>query len=157
MISKKEVMNQAKAYAEEGFLCSESVCLALSTALEVKSDLIPRIATGFGGGIGRHGEICGALSGAILGLGLKFGRNHPSETPDGESPYEYSYTMVNLFIARFGHLRCKDILGLDISSEEGLKKYQEGKLWESKCRDIIQSTTGLAYDALNAKTTDLNR
>lgn len=157
MLSKKETMNQAKAFAEEGFLCSESVCLALSKTLEVKSDLIPRIATGFGAGIGRHGEICGALSGAILGLGLQFGRNHPSETPEGESPYEYSHTMMNLFITRFGHIRCKDILGLDISSEEGLQKYREVKLWESKCRDIIQIATGLAYDFLEVKATDLNR
>ncbi|MFX1566117.1 MAG: C-GCAxxG-C-C family protein [Promethearchaeota archaeon] len=154
MLSKKEIMNQAKAFAEEGFLCSESICLALSKALNVRSNLIPRIATGFGAGIGRHGEICGALSGAILGLGLQLGRNHPSETPEGESPYEYSHTMVNLFIAQFGHIRCKDILELDISCEEGLQKYREGKFWENKCQDIIQITTGLAYDVLQAKSPD---
>ncbi len=154
MLSKKEVVNQAKAFAEEGFLCSESVLLALSKALNMKSEIIPRIATGFGAGIGRHGEICGALSGAIMGLGIKFGRNHPLETLEGQSAYEYSQRMVNLFNARLGHIRCKDILGLDISGEDGVTEYRQQKLWETKCRDIIQITTGLAYDLLQAKASD---
>ena len=154
MLSKKETMNYANAFAEEGFLCSEAVLQALSKTLGVENDIIPRIATGFGGGIGRHGEICGALSGAILGLGLQFGRDHPSETPEGTPPYEYSHTMVNLFVARFGHIRCKDILGVDISSEEGVNQYRQDKLWETKCRDIIKITAGLAYDVLEANKTD---
>lgn len=154
MLSKKEVVNQAKAFAEQGFLCSESVLLALSKALNVKSEIIPRIATGFGAGIGRHGEICGALTGAIMGLGIKFGRNHPSETPEGQPAYAYSQTMVNLFLAHFGHIRCKDLLGLDISSEDGVTEYRQQKLWETKCQDLIQITTGLAYDVLEANTSD---
>jgi len=149
-------MNLAKAYAEEGFLCSESVLLSLSDAFNVISDVIPQIATGFGAGIGRHGEICGALTGAIMGLGLRFGRSHPSQTPEGSSPYAYSQTMMNLFIARFGHIRCKDLLGLDISSKEGLQAYRKQNLWQNKCRDFIQIATGLAYDVFEAITTDSN-
>jgi C_GCAxxG_C_C family probable redox protein len=152
--SKEETMKNAKTLAEEEFLCSEAVLLALSKTLGVENNIIPRIATGFGGGIGRHGEICGALSGAIMGLGLHFGRDHPSETAEGKSPYDYSHTMVNRFIARFRHIRCKDILGVDISSEEGVKQYRQDKLWESKCRDIIQIAAGLAYDVLDANNPD---
>jgi C_GCAxxG_C_C family probable redox protein len=152
--SKKEVIDQARAFAQEGFLCSESLLLALSKALNLESNIIPRIATGFGAGIGCHSEICGALSGAIMGLGLQFGRNHPSETPEGEPPYEYSKTMMDLFITRFRHIRCMDLLGLDISREEGLKEYRQKNLWETKCRDIIEITTGLAYDLLSAKNLD---
>ncbi|MFW9934151.1 MAG: C-GCAxxG-C-C family protein [Candidatus Thorarchaeota archaeon] len=156
MASKVGVMNLAKAYAVEGFLCSESVLLALSKTLRIESDIIPRIATGFGGGIGRHGEICGALSGAIMGLGLQFGRSHPSETPDSQTPYEYSQIMMNLFISRFGQIRCKDLLGIDISCKEGLQRYRREKLWETKCQDIIKITSGLAYDLLEARGADLN-
>jgi C_GCAxxG_C_C family probable redox protein len=156
MLSKKETINNAEAFAEEGFLCSEAVLLALSKTMGVENNIIPRIATGFGGGIGRHGEICGALSGAIMGLGLHYGRDHPSETAEGQPPYEYSHTMVNLFIAQFGHIRCKDILGIDISCEEGVKQYQQDKLWKTKCRDIIKITAGLAYDVLEANNTDSN-
>ncbi len=157
MLSKYEVVNQAKKYAEEGFLCSEAVLKALSQALNVKSKIIPRIATGFGAGIGRHGEICGALSGAIMGLSLQFGRDHPTETPEDKPPYEFSQTMMNLFIARFGHIRCNDLLGLDISSENDLQVYRKQNFWETKCRDFIEGATGLAYEVLATKNPDTNR
>ncbi len=156
LLSKSEVVNQAQTNTEKGFLCSESVLKALSKALNIESEIIPRIATGFGAGIGRHGEICGALSGAIMGLSLHFGRDLPSETPEETSPYEFSQTMMNLFVARFGHIRCSDLLGLDISSEEGLQVYRKQNCWETKCRDFVREATGLAYDLLVARSPDSN-
>ena len=154
MLEKNEVTNKAESYAEKGFLCSESVLKALSETVDMESELIPRIATGFGAGIGRHGEICGALSGAIMGLSLKFGRNHPSETPEDTSPYEFSQIMLNLFVTRFGQIRCSDLLGLDISSEEGLQAYRKRSCWETKCRDFVREATGLAYDLLVTRNPD---
>ena len=155
MLSKKETVKRAEQYVEKGFLCSEAVLLALSEAQNITSEIIPRIATGFGAGISRHGEVCGALSGAVMGLGLRFGRSQVSETPQDTSPYKFGQTMVNLFVTRIGHIRCRDILDLDISSDEGLKKYREQRLWESKCRELIRVATELAYDLLQANPPDL--
>jgi C_GCAxxG_C_C family probable redox protein len=148
MLSKKETVNYAVQFAEEGFLCSESVLLALSRTLGVESDIIPKIATGFGAGISRLGEVCGAVSGAIMGLGLKFGRNTVGESPAETDPYVFGTTMANLFIARFGHLRCRDLIGLNLAVETDRQAYKELKLWETRCRDIIRISTGLAYDLL---------
>jgi C_GCAxxG_C_C family probable redox protein len=150
MLSKKETVNRAVQYAEKGFLCSEAVLLALSETQNITSEIIPRIATGFGAGISRHGEVCGALSGAVMGLGLRFGRSQVSETPQDSPPYHFGQTIVNLFAERFGKIRCRDILDLDISSDEGRKKYREQRLWESKCRELIRIATELAYDLLQA-------
>lgn len=122
--------------------------MALSEAQNITSEIIPCIATGFGAGISRHGEVCGALSGALMGLGLRFGRSQVSETPQDTSPYQFGRIIVNLFVSRFGNIRCHDILNLDISSDEGVKKYRELNLWESKCRELIRITTELAYDLL---------
>jgi C_GCAxxG_C_C family probable redox protein len=152
--SKKETVNRAVQYAEKGFLCSEAVLLALSETQNITSKIIPRIATGFGAGISRHGEVCGALSGAVMGLGLRFGRSQVSETSQDTSPYQFGQTMVNLFASRAGHVRCRDILDLDIASDEGRKKYREQNLWESKCRELIRIATELAYDLLQANPPD---
>jgi C_GCAxxG_C_C family probable redox protein len=43
-----------------------------------KSELIPKIATAFGGGIGRCGSLCGALTGGVMAIGIKHGTNEPS-------------------------------------------------------------------------------
>ncbi|MFW9830960.1 MAG: C-GCAxxG-C-C family protein [Candidatus Thorarchaeota archaeon] len=157
MLSRKETIAKATEWAEAGFLCSEAVLLALSQTLAIKSPIIPKIATGFGAGCGRHGEVCGALSGAIMGLGLRFGRTHPSETPQKSAPYEFSSMMMKLFITRFGYIRCCDLLGIDISCEEGRQAYNDQKLWTTKCRDFIREATGLAYDLLEARASDLTR
>jgi hypothetical protein len=81
MLTKDETVNIAASHAEEEFLCSEAVLITLAECLGVESKLIPRIATGFGAGVGREGEVCGALSGAVMGLGLKFGREVSPVSP----------------------------------------------------------------------------
>ena len=151
MLSKETTVKHAEQFVEEGFLCSEAVLQALSLALGIESDIIPKIATGFGAGIGRLGEVCGAVSGAIMGLGLQFGRNTVRETPAKTTPYEYGMTMANLFITRFGHLRCRDLIGLNLAVEADRQAYKELKLWETRCRDIVRISTGLAYDLLEAR------
>jgi len=63
-----------------GFFYAESVLQAISESQGIQSDLIPRIATGFCSGISRTGGMCGAVSGAIMGINLVAGRNSPAES-----------------------------------------------------------------------------
>ena len=69
--------HDAKLHFNSGLNCAESVLLTLSGRLAGKNSvsIIPRIATGFGGGVGRNGDICGALSGAVIAIGLALGRD----------------------------------------------------------------------------------
>jgi C_GCAxxG_C_C family probable redox protein len=87
MLSKEEVVRRVAGYAEDDFLCSEAVLMALSECLGVSSEIIPRIATGFGAGVGRKGEVCGALLGGVMGLGLRFGRSTADEGEGERRPY----------------------------------------------------------------------
>lgn len=74
------IMNKALSYFRSGYNCAESVLLAIAKdAFEIDSDLIPKVATGFGGGISRQGYVCGVVSGAVMGFGLKYGRDSPEE------------------------------------------------------------------------------
>jgi len=148
MLTKDETVNIAASHAEEEFLCSEAVLMALAECLGVESKLIPRIATGFGAGVGREGEVCGALSGAVMGLGLKFGRDVPGFTVDGRRPYWYATELAKGFKELHGHLRCRDLLGLDLTDPEDYRNYSKRSLWGTKCRGLITSATELAYDLL---------
>ena len=150
MLSKEEAVRRAAGYAEEDFLCSEAVLMALSECLGVSSEIIPRIATGFGAGIGRKGEVCGALSGGVMGLGLRFGRSTVEEGEGERRPHWFSTELVARFREQLGHVRCEDLLGLDLSLAEDFRTYHERGLWETTCRDIIKVATRLAYDMLMA-------
>lgn len=101
--------------------CCESVLLALSEYLEVKSDLIPRIATGVGAGFSLNGLTCGSISGAAMALGIKYGRKSNSENP--QAVWLKVDELIGLFRKKFGAISCRELTGLDIKTAEGLKEY----------------------------------
>ncbi len=114
MMLKDKTVDLAASKAEEGWLCSEAVLQALAEALNVSNELIPRIATGFAAGIGRSGEVFGAVSGVILGLGFKYGRNNLEETPPGRRPHWFATELIQAIRERQGAVTCAGVLGLDL-------------------------------------------
>ena len=77
-----EFVKVAESKFFSGFNCAESSLIAVTYAMGMQSDMFPRIASGFGGGVGRYGSICGALSGTIMAIGAFCGRdkvNDPEE------------------------------------------------------------------------------
>jgi len=148
MKNREEVVAFAKDYAEESFLCSEAVLWALARALEIDSELIPKIATGFGAGMGRTSHVCGAAAGAVMGLGLRFGRSEIEELPEGRRPYWYATEFMERFREMRGATTCAGLTGLNLSEPGAIDAYNERDLWETLCRDLIGEATALAYDIL---------
>lgn len=144
---KQQVITSSKCYADEGFLCSESVLLAVSEWLNIKSKLIPRIATGFGAGIGGYGSVCGALSGGIISLGLKLGRNYPKRRK--QKAYWFARELIEKFEAEFGCTTCRELTDCDLTTETGRMKYSELRLWDVKCIHYIEGVTAIVYDMLS--------
>ena len=67
---------------DSGLYCAESVLLAVAESLGIRSDIIPRIATGFCGGVSDSGGMCGAVSGAIMAIGLAAGRSSTEQSAE---------------------------------------------------------------------------
>lgn len=114
MLSKKETITIAESYSAQRFLCSESCFIALAKAQGIENPLIPKIATGFGAGMGRSGETCGAVTGSIMGLGIKYGGEKVEPIKD-RRPYWYATELLERFKKEHGELTCPSLLGLDIS------------------------------------------
>ena len=107
--------------------------------LGIDAPLIPRLATGFGGGIGRKGSICGALAGAVMALGMKLGRTDANDKDRRERTYEKCYEFCSQFEKEFGSQACRDLTGVHLDNPE------ERKIWlESggmkKCASIVEKT-----------------
>jgi C_GCAxxG_C_C family probable redox protein len=128
-----------------GFFCAESVLLAIAESQGIQSDLIPRIATGFCSGISRTGGICGAVSGAIMGINLVAGRNSPAES------IEFSYTLTQKLISRFerqnGSVNCRQLIGCDLATEAGQRYFMENNLMEH-CLQYAEDATRLAVSLI---------
>jgi C_GCAxxG_C_C family probable redox protein len=134
---KKTAGEKAKENFTIGFNCAESVLKSLANEMGVECSCIPKIATGFGAGLGRHGEICGAITGAVMALGLKYGR---SDTKDPEVK-EKSYAIVNDFIktfkSKFKNVRCIDLTACNMLTPEGLQKAKDINVHKNICTDIV--------------------
>ena len=96
MENVNEIVDKASSYFENGYNCAESMPSAIAKdGLKLDSDLISKIARGFGGGVSRRGYVCGAASGAIMGFGLKYGRSSPEELR------AHTYNRVVEFLKQF--------------------------------------------------------
>jgi len=147
MLSKGETLKLAESYAEQRFLCSESCLMALARCQGFESSLVPRIATGFGAGVGRSGEICGAVIGAVMGLSIRYGRDKVEPIRD-RHPYWYSTELLERFREEHGELRCPALLGLDIANPSDYEEFNKRNLWVHNCTKYILSATGIARDLI---------
>ena len=84
-MTSSQVAERSESLFQQGFCCAESVLQAIAESQGIKSDLIPKIATGLCGGIARTGGICGAVSGGVLGINLVPGRSQASQSPEANS------------------------------------------------------------------------
>jgi C_GCAxxG_C_C family probable redox protein len=122
---------------DSGFNCAESVLLALSEEFDQVVPVVPRIATGFGAGIGRTGQICGALSGAIMAIGLKQGCDKPEEKEKRNATYEDIRKMLKAFQKEFRSIECVEITQCSLQTSKGQEKYRKKELRKTLCPRLL--------------------
>jgi len=104
--------------------CCESVLLALTGYLGIRSELIPKIGTAMGAGVGLNGLLCGSISGAAMAIGIKYGRNRAEENP--QRAWNLIDECVASFKDKFGAVNCRQLTGLNLKTQKGLKEYYGG-------------------------------
>ena len=104
-----------------GYCCAETVLMTMAERLGIQSPLIPRIASGFCGGIARTGHLCGAVTGGVMALNLASGRDALGESR--ERNRQLLQAFMSRFETRFGSLDCRELSGYDLTSEEGLEAF----------------------------------
>jgi C_GCAxxG_C_C family probable redox protein len=130
--------DQAISLFKEGFSCSQAVLAAYAEGLGLARETALRISQPFGGGIAKSGDWCGAVTGAFLVIGLKYGRVRADDTAAKDKTYALVQEFIRRFRARHGATRCNDLLGCDIGTPEGQKTIEEKKLHQGRCEPIIR-------------------
>ena len=108
--------------------------------LGIKNDLVPRIATAFAGGMGRSGEVCGAVVGAVMCIGVKHGRDEVGQ-PEGKAQ-ELAAEFLRAFRDEMGTINCRELTGFDLSTPEGLQAFRKSDVPMRVCLRAV----GFAYD-----------
>ena len=128
----------------DSYNCAQSVFTAYAEDFGLEKDKALSVAVGFGGGMGRLQETCGAVTGAIAVLGLASGFKEGDSRDKINEVYAKVRSFVEEFTREKGTVKCRDLLGCDLKTEEGHKYFTEHNLREN-CRGYIR----LACDLLD--------
>jgi C_GCAxxG_C_C family probable redox protein len=133
-------MNRAQRALSEfssGFNCSQSVLSVFAEDYGLDTNSALKLATGFGGGMGGTGRTCGAVSGAFLVIGLKYGNVAPGDTDSKNATYRRVREFIQKFEAKNRSIQCKELLDLDLSTPEGLASARERGLFTAICPRLV--------------------
>lgn len=128
---------KALEFFKNSYNCSQSVFAAYSEKFGIKEKDALRIAIGFGGGIGRTQNICGAVTGAVMVLGCRY-----FDENDIKGSKEIVYSKVNELILKFKEIHktvsCLELTGVDMNKEEGMELYKTLNIHENKCNVYVK-------------------
>ena len=139
----------ASEYMRKGFNCAQSITKAYANEVGMKEEDAVRMASALGGGVGRNGHICGAVSGAALIIGMKFGTTDPANFQAKEKAYNKTNELLEKFSAENKSVLCKELLGYDIKTPEGLKQARESGVMVQKCPALVSSAGKILESIIN--------
>lgn len=109
---------QAKELFKQGYNCSQAVFAAFCDETGMDFETALKIASSFGGGMGRLREVCGAVSGAFMVLGMKYGSTDPSDKTSKKRHYKLIQDFAKDFENENGSIICRELLALPVKRED---------------------------------------
>ena len=139
----------AVACFKEDFNCSQAVFSINAPMLGLDRETALRVAAAFGGGIGRTGETCGAASGALMAIGLRYGQHTAEDKDAKEKTYDLAAEFLNRFAARNnGCVKCRELLGHNVGTPEGRQAAREQGLFETLCPKFVRDAAEIVEQLL---------
>jgi C_GCAxxG_C_C family probable redox protein len=98
--------------------------------------------------MGRMGETCGGVTGALMVIGLRYGKTEVQDKQEKEMTYGLVKEFVDRFKSRNGSIVCRELLGCDISTPEGLKIAEDKNLIATLCPKFVQDAAEIMEQIL---------
>ncbi len=142
---EKQITKPAVHYFKEGFNCSQAVLAAFTPSSELETSTALKLASNFGGGM-NEGETCGAVTGALMAIGLKYGRYKADDIQAKEKAAGIAREFKKRFVAKHGSLQCKKLLKYDITTEK--EKILEKDLFNTLCPEFVGDAEAILKEIL---------
>jgi C_GCAxxG_C_C family probable redox protein len=130
-------VDKCEGQFRDGLACSQAVLATYGARYGLDESLALRVAAGFAGGM-RMAETCGAVTGAIMVLGLAHCGDKCQTAEGRKAAYAAVQSFTREFEERHGSLACRTLLGCDISTPEGAKQALEQGLYRSRCPQFVR-------------------
>jgi C_GCAxxG_C_C family probable redox protein len=142
---------EALSYFNNSFNCAQSVFTSFAAELGMHEDECLKISCAFGAGMGKQQHVCGAVSGALMVLGMRFGKAKNDPENKKEDTYEKAAEFLRLFESKHGYISCKKLLkDLNMNDEKELEMINELGLFENSCTRYIQDAVEITETLLNS-------
>jgi C_GCAxxG_C_C family probable redox protein len=144
--------DEAVALFNQRFNCSQSVLAACGARHGLDRRTALRLGEAFGGGMGRMGLTCGAVTGAFMTIGLV----HAKLTPEDDASRQKAIALVRrfrqLFEARHGSLCCRDLIGCDLGTPEGYQQAIDSGVFTNLCPQLVHDAAAIVDELLGPGT-----
>ena len=144
----EDPVETAVALFEQDHACSQALLLAFTSDREIDRPAAFRIAAPFAAGMGRLGGTCGAVVGALMVLGLKMGPRTVDDEEVGERLNRKTREFLARFEERHGSILCRELLGHDISTPEGLERARSSGVFGDRCPAFVRDAAGIVKEIL---------
>lgn len=134
-----------------GFNCAQGVFSTFATECGLDRDAALKIATGFGAGMSYQAEICGAVTGAVMALGMKYGRCREDDVSGRDRTVAAAQEFLKRFRDRHRTVICQELLGTDISDPARLARARDENLFRTKCPDFVRDAAEILEEMLGGR------
>lgn len=134
----------------DGYNCAQSVFYSFCDYLHFDKDTALKVSCGFGAGMGRKEEVCGAISGGIMVIGMIFGRGENQDRSLTEQTYLMTRELMDKFTERQGTFICRRLLeDCELTTPEGQKAFKEKDLLNKVCKECVRNVVEIIEDIAN--------
>lgn len=141
-------VDNAVSCFKEGYNCSQALLSTYGPQLGLSEDTARKISAPFGVDMGCMVEVCGAVTGAFMVIGLKAGNTKVSDRKKKRETARLTEEFCEQFRSRNESVICRDLLDCDISTPEGMKTAQKKKLFTTKCTEFVRDAAEIVEDIL---------
>lgn len=144
--------SERKALAIERFLgpynCAQSVFSVFAPEFGLEEATALKVAGAFGAGIAYTGETCGAVTGALMVIGLKHGKASPEDDEAKERCKAKAHLFVERFQSRQGALQCRQLIGYDLSNPGELQSAKAAGIFTERCPAFVLAAIEILEEIL---------
>ena len=145
--------DKAKELFQNGYNCSQAVAIAYSDLLKMDESQIAKMTAGFGGGIGRMRETCGAVSGMTFVWSTLFASENPNNFEAKKQLYAEIQALCKAYINENGSIICRELLGLSQKGESNPTPEQRTQQYYKKrpCAELVKCAGDIIENAIKTK------
>ena len=133
---------------DRGFNCAQAVLCSHCEKYGLAEDIAKRVSCGFGAGMGYNSEVCGAVTGALMLIGLKNGKYLESDNESKEKTYNFVKEFIEKFKKEFGTINCTELIKYDLSKKENLLRAKSSGIFNELCPVFVKRSVELTEEIL---------